>query len=50
MEPFRLPNVALSMTKIKPKRAKSEARDALLVSLALAVAMFSLAFVARAHL
>jgi len=43
-------NVIPSMTEKTPKRAKHEARDALLVSLGLAVVMFSLAMLASAHL
>jgi hypothetical protein len=38
------------MAKKKAKRAKNELRDALLVSLGLAVIMFSMAMVASAHL
>lgn len=49
-EPFICRGVIPSMTQNKPKRAKNEVRDALLVSLTLAVVMFSLAMVASAHL
>jgi hypothetical protein len=39
----------LLMAKIKTKRAKNEVRDALLVSLGLAVIMFTLALALRVH-
>jgi hypothetical protein len=38
------------MTKKQPRPKANELRDALLVSLALAVVMFSVAIVARTHL
>jgi hypothetical protein len=38
------------MAQSAPKRKKNELRDALLVSLVLAVTLFSLAMIASAHL
>jgi hypothetical protein len=38
------------MAQKKPKRTRNELRDALLVSLGLAVVMFSVAMVASAHM
>jgi hypothetical protein len=49
-EPFRRCSVIPSMAQHRPTRKKNELRDALLVSLALAVTMFSLAMIAGAHL
>jgi hypothetical protein len=42
--------VISSMAQSAPKRKKNELRDALLVSLVLAVTLFSLAMIASAHL
>jgi hypothetical protein len=49
-EPFVRSSVISSMAQHQPTRKKNELRDALLVSLALAVTLFSLAMVASAHL
>jgi hypothetical protein len=49
-EPFLDSLVILLMAQNQPKRKKNELRDALLVSLALAVTMFSLAMLMRTHL
>jgi hypothetical protein len=38
------------MAQHQPRRKKNELRDAILISLALAVTLFSLAMVASAHL
>jgi hypothetical protein len=49
-ELFIRSSVIFSMAQNPPRRKKNELRDALLVSLALAVTLFSLAMVASAHL
>jgi hypothetical protein len=49
-EPFIDPFVISSMAQNPPTRKKNELRDALLLSVALAVTLFSLAMVASAHL
>jgi hypothetical protein len=46
---FTISSVMFLMAKVKSKRAKNEVRDALLVSLGLAVIMFTLALAVRAH-
>jgi hypothetical protein len=49
-ELFVRSSVISSMAQNRPRRRKNELRDALLFSSALAVILFSLAMVAKAHL